>query len=298
VSDDRIKTGTPKPPRVSFEFFPPKNDAQAMVLEETASRLARFRPSYVSVTYGAGGTSQERSRGTVARMLARGLPTAAHLTCAGADCDAIGQVIDGFRAAGIDRFVALRGDPPGGLAQPYRPHPVGFRDTSDLVRALKRAGAVEVFVSAYPERHPQSADWNAEIDTLWRKVDAGADCAITQFFFDNDLFESYLERIRRRGIAIAIVPGIMPIHSFAAVRSFAERCGASVPDDLASRFDGLEPDSEAHGLLAAAFAAEQVTDLMRRGVDAFHIYTLNRAELPEAICQSCGIAPQSARAAA
>jgi len=298
VTDDRIAKSASRAPRISFEFFPPKTESQAAMLEDTASRLARFRPKYVSVTYGAGGTSQERSRGTVARMVARGLPTAAHLTCAGASSEAIGDVIAGFRAAGVDRFVALRGDPPGGLAEPYRPHPSGFRDTADLVRALKRAGAAEVSVSAYPERHPQSPDWNAEIDTLQRKVDAGADRAITQFFFGSDLFESYLERVRRRGIEIPIVPGIMPIHRFVAVKSFADRCGASIPADLTRRFDGLDPDSEAHALVAAAVAAEQVADLMRRGVDAFHIYTLNRAELSEAVCRLCGIVPQSARAAA
>ncbi len=298
MSDNRAGAAASGAPRISFEFFPPKTDAQAAMLEDTASRLARFRPSYVSVTYGAGGTSQERSRGTVARMLARGLPTAAHLTCAGASRDAIGDVIGGFRTAGINRFVALRGDPPGGLAEPYRPHPSGFRDTADLVRALKRAGAVEVSVSAYPERHPQSVDWTVELDTLRRKVDAGADRAITQFFFDSDLFESYLERVRRRGIDIPIVPGIMPIHRFAAVRSFAERCGASIPSGLSRRFDGLDPDAEAHALVAAAVVVEQVTDLMRRGVEAFHIYTLNRAELSEAVCRACGVVPQSNRAAA
>ena len=298
MSDDRSTTNGATAPRISFEFFPPKTDAQVAMLEDTASRLARFRPSYVSVTYGAGGTSQDRSRGTVARMLGRGLPTAAHLTCAGASCDSVGDVIGKFRAAGIDRFVALRGDPPGGLAEPYRPHPSGFRDTADLVRALKRAGAAEVSVSAYPERHPQSADWTAELDTLRRKVDAGADRAITQFFFDGDLFESYLERVRRCGIDIPIVPGIMPIHRFAAVRSFAERCGASIPAGLSRRFDGLDPDSEAHALVASAVAAEQVTDLMRRGVEEFHIYTLNRAELSEAVCRFCGIVPRSQRAAA
>jgi methylenetetrahydrofolate reductase (NADPH) len=286
------------PPRISFEFFPPKTEAQAAMLDATTERLARYRPAYVSVTYGAGGTSQERSCGTVQDMAARGLPTAAHLTCAGASRKALGEVIARFRAAGIVRFVALRGDPAGGLSEPYLPHPSGFRDTADLVRALKRAGAAEVSVSAYPERHPQSPDWEAEIDALQRKVDAGADRAITQFFFDNDLFEAYVEKVRRRGIFIPIVPGIMPIHHFASVQNFASRCGATIPAPLARRFEGLAEDADRHLRVAAAAGAEQVADLMRRGVAAFHIYTLNRAELPEVICRSCGIAPVSKRAAA
>jgi methylenetetrahydrofolate reductase (NADPH) len=298
VTDAARSATAPRPPAISFEFFPPKNDAQAAMLENTAARLARFRPRYVSVTYGAGGSTQERSCGTVGRMRALGLPTAAHLTCAGASCDSIGETIQKFRDAGIERFVALRGDPPGGLSEPYRPHPSGYRDTADLVRDLKRAGAVEVSVSAYPERHPHSADWDAEIDALKRKVDAGADRAITQFFFDNGLFESYLERVRRGGIDIPIVPGILPIHRFAAVLNFATRCGSTIPADLARRFDGLDPDSETHGLMAAAVLAEQISDLMRRGVDIFHIYTLNRAELPEAMCRFCGIVPDDRRAAA
>ena len=185
--------GRPKlrPPAISFEFFPPKSDAQAELLDETVARLRRFRPNYVSVTYGAGGTSQERSLGTVRRMHESGLATAAHLTCAGATRDALAHTIGLFREVGIERFVALRGDPPGGLTVPYEPHPLGYRDTAQLVETLKLAGATEVSVSAYPERHPQSADWDAEIGALKRKVDAGADRAITQFFYDNDLFERY-----------------------------------------------------------------------------------------------------------
>ncbi len=287
-----------RPPAISFEFFPPKTDAQAQVLDDTVARLARFNPYFVSVTYGAGGSSQERSFGTVKRVARMGLLTAAHLTCAGASCDELGEVIAAFRAAGIDRFVALRGDPPGGLAEPYVAHSAGFRDTADLVAALKKAGAVEVSVAAYPERHPHSADWRAEIAALQRKVDAGADRAITQFFFDNDLFDAYVERVRRAGIFIPIVPGIMPIHRFASVAGFAARCGASIPASLARRFGDLDPDGETHRLVAAAVAAEQMADLIRRGVDAFHIYTLNRAELAEVACRFCGVFPDAERAAA
>jgi methylenetetrahydrofolate reductase (NADPH) len=285
-------------PQISFEFFPPKSEPQAAMLADTVIRLARFKPRYVSVTYGAGGTSQERSFGTVKRMVELALPTAAHVTCAGASKAALAETIASFRAAGISRFVALRGDPPGGLLEPYRPHPTGFRDTGDLVRALKRAGASEVSVSAYPERHPHSPSWEAEIATLKRKVDAGADRAITQFFFNSDLYDGYVERVRRAGIAIPIVPGIMPVHRFASIESFASRCGASIPVALARRFDGLDPESEAHRLVAAAVVAEQVSELMRRGVEAFHIYTLNRSELAEAVCRFCGLVPEGERAAA
>jgi methylenetetrahydrofolate reductase (NADH) len=286
-----------RPPEISFEFFPPKTDIQSAALDETMRRLARFRPRYVSVTYGAGGTSQERSLGTVRRMHDFGLSTAAHITCTGAGADAVEETIGWFRALGIDRFVALRGDPPGGLSQPYAPHPFGLRDTAELVAALKRARAVEVSVSAYPERHPQSPDWDTEIAVLKRKVDAGADRAITQFFFDNDLYETYRERVRRAGIGIPIVPGIMPIHRFPSVRDFASRCGATIPERLVRRFHDLAPDSETHGLVAAAVASEQIADLVARGVEAFHIYTLNRAELTEAICRVLGVESEAGIAA-
>lgn len=277
------------PPAVSFEFFPPKNDAQTAMLNETVERLTRFRPRYISVTYGAGGSDQLRSSGTVRQMLDRGLATAAHITCAGASREALAHVIAWFTKQGVRRFVALRGDPPGGLSEPYTQHPMGYQDTADLVAALKHAGATDVSVSAYPERHPQSPDWDTEIDALKRKVDAGADRAITQFFFDNDFYETYLERVRRAGISVPIVPGIMPIHRFSAVCNFAGRCGASIPARLARRFEGLESDSPTHGLVAAAVAAEQMADLMARGVDAFHIYTLNRWELSEALCRMLGV---------
>jgi methylenetetrahydrofolate reductase (NADPH) len=289
---------TSRPPAISFEFFPPKNPEQAAALDLTIARLAPFRPHFVSVTYGAGGTSQERSFGAVKCMLAANLTTAAHLTCAGASRRSLGDTIAAFRAAGIERFVALRGDPPGGLAEAYRPHPDGYRDTADLVRALKLSGARDVSVSAYPERHPQSSDWESDIDALKRKIDAGADRAITQFFYDNDLYERYVERLAAAGISIPVVPGIMPIYRFASVCGFASRCGASIPVGLAERFGASEPDSEAHRTIAATIAAEQVADLIARGVEAFHIYTLNRSELAETICRLCGVLPSGELVAA
>jgi methylenetetrahydrofolate reductase (NADPH) len=287
-----------RPPAISFEFFPPKSDAQAQALDETVARLQPFQPTYVSVTYGAGGTTQERSLGTVRRMHESGLATAAHLTCAGSTRDALAHTIGLFREVGIERFVALRGDPPGGLSEPYEPHPLGYRDTAQLVETLKLAGATEVSVGAYPERHPQSPDWNTELDVLRRKVDAGADRAITQFFYDNDLFETYVDRVRRSGIDIPIVPGIMPIHRFSAVCNFASRCGTSIPESVTRRFDGLDPDQDPHRLAAVELAAEQMSNLMARGVAAFHIYTLNRAELSEAICRTLGVASDRGSAAA
>lgn len=283
---------------LSFEFFPPKSEQQADVLDATTVRLARFAPEFVSVTYGAGGSSQERSLGTVRRIAGAGLATAAHITCAGASRAEVEKVIARFRALGITRFVAIRGDPPGGDNSAYAPHPEGFRDTSDLVAALKRAGATDVSVSAYPEKHPQSPDWAADIDALKRKVDAGADRAITQFFFGNDLFEAYLERVRKAGITIPVVPGILPIHRFAGACDFARRCGASVPAALGQRFAGLDPETEEHRDVAAAVAGEQICDLIGRGIGEFHIYTLNRSELTEAICRFCGILPGRHRAAA
>lgn len=285
-------------PRISFEFFPPKSEPGAAALEATARRLARLAPEFVSVTYGAGGSSQERSIGTVARIAQTGLATAAHITCAGATQAEVEESIARFRSLGITRFVAIRGDPPGGDNSAYAPHPGGFSDTADLVAALKRAGAEEISVSAYPEKHPQSADWDADIDVLKRKVDAGADRAITQFFFGNDDFEAYLERVRKAGINIPVVPGILPIHRFAGACEFAARCGAAIPDWLAARFEGIDPESERHGEIAVAVASEQIADLARRGVDEFHIYTLNRAELTEAVCRACGILPDRRRAAA
>lgn len=276
---------------LSFEFFPPKSEAQDAALAATVAQLRQLRPSYVSVTYGAGGSSQQRSLGTVERIHQQGVPVAAHLTCAGASAASLGETIGWFRARGIARFVALRGDSPGGMSEPYVPHSDGYSDTAHLVAALKRAGAEDVAVSAYPERHPQSPDWVHEIAVLKRKVEAGADRAITQFFFDNDSFEAYVERVRAAGIDVPIVPGIIPIHRFTAIRDFASRCGASIPQRLSARFDGLEADGDEHVAAAIEVATAQIADLLRRGVSAFHLYTLNRGDLTSAVCRAAGLAP-------
>jgi methylenetetrahydrofolate reductase (NADH) len=207
-------------------------------------------------------------------------------------------VIRSYCAAGVRHIVALRGDPVGGIGDKYAPHPGGYQNAADLVAGIKRIGDIEVSVSAYPEKHPESPDFDAEIDTLQAKVDAGAARAITQVFFDNDLYFRYLDRVRARGIAIPIVPGIMPMHNFKQARNFVTRAGTSVPDWLAQKFDGLDDDPETRKLVAATVAAGQVQKLAKHGVDTFHFYTMNRADLVFAISHLLGIRPNGARKAA
>ncbi|MCO6049980.1 methylenetetrahydrofolate reductase [NAD(P)H] [Mesorhizobium sp. RP14(2022)] len=275
---------------VSFEFFPPKNDEMESKLWQTIERLAPLSPDFVSVTYGAGGSTRERTVRTVRRILNEtALKPAAHLTCVDATQAEVDEVIGEFAAMGVRRFVALRGDPKEGVGSAYQPHDGGYENGAELVGALKRQGEFDVSVSAYPEKHPESPDFATDIEMLKRKVDQGASRAITQFFFDNDLFERYVERVRRAGILIPIVPGILPVHNFAQVSSFSKRAGAHVPQWLADRFDGLENDPQTHMLVAAAVTAEQVLDLVERGVSDFHFYTMNRADLVYAICHLIGI---------
>jgi len=283
---------------VSFEFFPPKTDEMESRLWETVTRLEPLSPAYVSVTYGAGGSTRERTARTVGRILREtALKPAAHLTCVDATRAEVDAVIRDFAAMGVSRFVALRGDPVAGVGAAYRPHPDGYSNGAELTAAIRRIGDFEVSVSAYPEKHPESADFATDIDMLKRKVDNGATRAITQFFFDNDLYERYVERVRRAGIYIPIVPGILPIHNFRQVAGFAGRCGAHVPAWVAGRFEGLEEDPQTHALVASAIAAEQVLDLVERGVEEFHFYTMNRADLAFAICHLIGVRPQAAAAA-
>ncbi len=282
---------------VSFEFFPPKTDEMEQRLWETVTRLGPLSPAYVSVTYGAGGSTRERTQRTVGRILRETtLKPAAHLTCVDATREEVDAVIRDFAAMGVSRFVALRGDPASGAGEAYRPHPGGYSNGAELTAAIRAIGDFDVSVSAYPEKHPESADFATDIDMLKRKVDAGATRAITQFFFDNDLYERYVERVRRAGIYIPIVPGILPIHSFKQVAGFAGRCGAHVPAWLAARFEGLDNDAQTHALVAAAIAAEQVLDLVERGMEEFHFYTMNRADLAFAICHLIGVRPQAVAA--
>jgi methylenetetrahydrofolate reductase (NADPH) len=266
-------------------------------LWETVTRLEPLSPAYVSVTYGAGGSTRERTQRTVGRILRETtLKPAAHLTCVDATREEVDAVIRDFAAMGVSRFVALRGDPASGAGEAYRPHPGGYSNGAELTAAIRAIGDFDVSVSAYPEKHPESADFATDIDMLKRKVDAGATRAITQFFFDNDLYERYVERVRRAGIYIPIVPGILPIHSFKQVAGFAGRCGAHVPAWLAARFEGLDNDAQTHALVAAAIAAEQVLDLVERGMEEFHFYTMNRADLAFAICHLIGVRPQAVAA--
>jgi methylenetetrahydrofolate reductase (NADPH) len=284
--------------KVSFEFFPPKTEAMEETLWQSIERLAPLQPSFVSVTYGAGGSTRERTHATLARILGETpLRPAAHLTCVAATRAEVDGVVGAYRDAGIRHIVALRGDPVGGTGTAYAPHPGGYVNAADLVAGIARAGGFEISVAAYPEKHPESPSVAADIDMLKRKVDAGATRAITQFFFENDCFERYVERVRAAGISIPIVPGIVPVHSFKAVASFASRCGASVPSWLAARFEGLDDDPTTRQLVAAAVAAEQVLNLVDRGVADFHFYTMNRADLVYAICHLLGMRPAAAATA-
>jgi methylenetetrahydrofolate reductase (NADPH) len=284
--------------RVSFEFFPPKTEEMEKTLWDSIERLAPLRPNFVSVTYGAGGSTRERTHATVKRILAETpLIPAAHLTCVSATCDEIDGVIRAYHEAGVRHIVALRGDPVGGVGERYAPHPQGYRNAADLVAGIKRIADIEVTVSAYPEKHPDSASVGADIDMLAAKVDAGATRAITQFFFENDLYFRYLDNVRARGINVPITPGILPVQNFKQARNFAARTGASVPDWLAARFDGLDDDPATRKLIAAAIAAEQVLDLVDRGVNDFHFYTMNRADLVYAICHLLGLRPAVQEAA-
>ncbi len=277
---------------VSFEFFPPKTEEMEKTLWESITRLAPLRPNFVSVTYGAGGSTRERTHTTVKRIIGEtALTPAAHLTCVAATCAEIDDVIRSYHAAGVRHIVALRGDPIGGIGDKYAPHPGGYKNGADLVAGIKRIADVEVSVSAYPEKHPDSRSVEEDIDMLKAKVDAGAARAMTQFFFDNDHYFRYLDRVRARGISIPIVPGILPVQNFKQTKSFAARCGASVPDWLAGRFDGLDDDAATRKLIAAAVAAEQVLDLVDRGVTDFHFYTMNRADLVYAVCHLLGLRP-------
>lgn len=287
------------PINVSFEFFPPKTDEMEKTLWTAIQRLAPLAPNFVSVTYGAGGSTRERTHSTVARIVRETpLKPAAHLTCVAATRAEVEDVVRGYREAGVHHVVALRGDPPEGPGAVYHPHPDGFASTPELIEGIRAIGDFEVSVSAYPERHPASPDWTSEIDLLKRKVDAGATRAITQFFFENDLYDAYVERVRAAGISIPIVPGILPILGLAQVTRFAERTGASVPAWVARRFEGLEDDAGTRQLVSAAVAAEQVLDLVDRGVTDFHFYTMNRADLVYAICHLLGLRPQPAAVAA
>jgi len=268
-------------------------------LWDAIDRLAPLAPRFVSVTYGAGGSTRERTHATVARLIAETrIAPAAHLTCVGAARNEVDEVIEAYWRAGVRHIVALRGDPQTGPGGRFVPHPGGYPTSTALVAGIRRLGDFEVSVSAYPEKHPESASIEDDLDVLAAKVDAGATRAITQFFFDNDVYLRYLDRVRARGIDIPVVPGIVPVQNFKQTASFAKKTGASVPQWLADRFQGLDDDPATRRLIAAAVAAEQVIDLVDRGVTDFHFYTMNKADLVYAICHLLGLRPQLDREAA
>jgi methylenetetrahydrofolate reductase (NADH) len=277
---------------VSFEFFPPKTAAMHEKLWSAVNKLAPLRPDFVSVTYGAGGSTRERTHETVTRIIKEtNIPVAAHLTCVAATRDEIDAVLKSYWAAGVKHIVALRGDPPNGAGEPYIPHPDGYANAAELAAGAMKIAPFEITVGCYPEKHPDSPSMNADIDMLKRKIDAGATRAITQFFYDNTAFLRYRDTIRAAGIDIPIVPGIMPVTNFNGMRRMADVCGATVPGRLVKLFQNLEDDPSTRRLIAATVAAEQCQELAEHGVNNFHFYTLNRDDLAYALCHMLGVRP-------
>jgi len=287
------------PPRISFEFFPPKTQEMEERLWAAVKRLEPLRPRFVSVTYGAGGSTRERTHATVRRIRQEtALEPAAHLTCVAATRDEIDAVAHAYWEAGIRHVVALRGDPPGGIATAYAPHPEGYPYAADLVAGLRRIADFEISVAAYPETHPAARSPGHDLDNLKQKLDAGANRAITQFFFDADVFLRFRDRAHAAGIDVPLVPGILPVTNFAQLKRMAAACGASIPAWMGAHFDGLDDDPDTRRLVAASLAAEQCRRLHANGVHEFHFYTLNRADLLVAICHLLGVrAPKPAVAA-
>ena len=282
---------------VSYEFFPPKNEKMEEALWSAVRRLEPLSPKFVSVTYGAGGSTRERTHHTVARIVKETtLLPAAHLTCVSATREEVDEVVRGYWAAGVRHIVALRGDPATGIGTRYEPHPGGYATTADLIAGIKKIGNFEVSVGGYPEKHPESVSFDADIAHLKAKVDAGANRIITQFFFDNTHYLRFVERARAAGIWCPIHPGIVPIHNFKQVASFGGKTGTTMPAWLARRFEGLDNDPATTQLVAAAVAAEQVMDLVDQGIRHVHFYTLNRADLVYAICHLLGLRPRSLEA--
>jgi len=276
---------------VSFEFFPPKTEKAEQTLWSSIERLSVLRPRFVSVTYGAGGSTRERTHRTVQRILDETpLDAAAHLTSVAANRAEVDQVARRYWDAGIRHIVALRGDPPGDETT-YRPHPGGYTSGADLVAGLQQVAPFELSVAAYPEVHPDARSPQADIDNLKRKIDNGAVRAITQFFFDNDVFLRFLDRVRDAGIDVPVVPGIMPVSNVNGLLRFAAMCGADVPKWVRELFDGLDEDPDTRRLVAATVAAEQCARLREQGIREFHFYTLNRAELTYAVCHMLGMRP-------
>jgi methylenetetrahydrofolate reductase (NADPH) len=283
---------------VSFEFFPPKTVEAQATLWGAIARLAPLNPAFVSVTYGAGGSTRERTHRTIRRILEEtGLQPAAHVTCVEASRAEVDEVLRDYWAMGVRHLVALRGDPPGEPCGPYAPPPDGYANATELAAAAARVAPFEISVACYPEIHPESPSMAHDIDVLKAKIDAGATRAISQFFFDLDAFLRFVERVRAAGVTIPIVPGIMPVTNFKALRRMAGICRTAVPDWLAKLFEGLDDDPDTRRLIAASVAAEMCARLKEEGFPDFHFYTLNRADLVYAICRVLGLR-ETAEAAA
>ena len=279
---------------VSFEFFPPQTSAMEQRLWASVQRLKELRPRFASITYGADGSTRERTHAAVQRIVQETSLTAApHLTCIGASRGEIDDIARRYWDMGIRHLVALRGDPPTGTVA-YEPHPDGYAYAADLVAGLRRLADFDISVAAYPEVHPEAPNPLFDLENLKRKFDAGASRAITQFFFDCDVFLRFRDLAVAAGIDSPIVPGILPITRFPQLRRFADQCGASVPEWLSDRFEGLDDDDETRQMIAASIAIEQVQRLKAEGVREFHFYTLNRSELTVAICHALGVRPKRA----
>ena len=283
---------------VSFEFFPPKSGEAEAAFWPILKRLETINPEFVSVTYGAGGTTRDRTLNTLKHIRNETtLNPMAHLTCVGASKDEVNAVIRDNWNAGVRQILALRGDPPGGVGHRFEPHPQGYRNAADLVRGIREIADFEVTVAAYPEKHPESVSIEEDLAFMADKAEHGATRAISQFFFHNAFFLRLRDRIHARGIEIDLLPGILPITNFTRVCEFAAKCGAHIPPELIKRFAGLDADPETRNLVAAIVAAEQVEALRREGITNFHFYTLNRADLAYAICRVLGLGiPQEAAA--
>ncbi len=281
------------PVSISFEFFPPTTEKMVDKLWETVKRLGPLDPSFVSVTYGAGGSTRERTHGLVSRIRQEtDMQPAAHLTCVGASKSEVEDVAEQYWESGIRHIVALRGDPPEG-DQVFKAHPDGFKGSVELIEHLKKMHDFEISVGCYPEIHPEATSSLADIDYLKRKMDAGATRAITQFFFDPDTYLRFVDRAQAQGIDIPIIPGILPVTSYSKLKQFAGQCGTHLPAWLTHLFEGLDEDPSTRNLVAAMVASEQCRQLQQAGVTDFHFYTLNRADLVYAICHTMGVRPNT-----
>ena len=284
--------------RVSFEFFPPKSEKMGQSLWRSINRLAEYQPHFVSVTYGAGGSTRKRTHETVARILREtSLTPAAHLTCVAATRSEVDEVLRAYWEVGVRHIVALRGDPPDGIGEKYAPHPDGYANAAELAAGARAIAPFEISVGCYPEVHPESESLAFDIDLLKKKIDAGATRAITQFFFDNEVYYRYMDAVRAAGVEIPIVPGLMPVSNTQSLTRMAAMCGATAPVWLMRHFDGLDEDAETRKLVAAAVLAEQCVDLVENGFIDLHFYTLNRADLVYAVCKILGLPRAAAEAA-